>query len=332
MARVTVQSIADQLGLSKFAVSRALSGHSGVSEATRATVVELAERLGYVARPRLSAQTRVEIIYHDPEVMHRELWIEVQAGAQARVGSSNVKTAVRWTDDPQSIAQLASSADGFLLIGPHDPAMLAAIHATAIPCVRIGDSLPPLDTMDHVGGVDEEGAAAVAQHLLALGHRRFAYVHGKPGYPGRKVRFESFAAQVEAIEGAGIREVILPADNAPDEFAAVLDEFGRQGFDPTGFFCGNDYVAVTVLTELMRLGRRPPEDVSVVGYGDYPVARHTSPMLTTVKVPYRQIGAAALSLLLSRIGQNGPRNDLPPQRIGLVPELIVRKSTDLARR
>jgi Transcriptional regulators len=327
MARVTVQAIADQLGLSKFAVSRALSGHPGVSEATRASVVELAERLGYVPRARSVARRTVEIIYHDPDVMHRELWTEIQAGAQIEGTQRNVSTAVRWTDDPQVIGQLARSADAFLLLGPHEDAILTAVRNSGRPGVRIGGPLPPLDTMDQVSGADEEGAAAVALHLLELGHRRFAFVHGKAGFPGRAVRLESFAARLDEVPGTQLREIPLSDDNAPGEFGQALKQLHRQGFRPTAFFCGNDYVAVTVLTELMRMGCRVPQDASVVGYADYVVTQHTSPALTTVRVPYRQMGAVAINLLLARLGSTGVMHGLPPQRIDLVPTLIARGSS-----
>lgn len=326
MARVTVQAIADQLGLSKFAVSRALSGHSGVSEATRAAVVDLANRLGYVPRPRPLPQTNIEIVYHDPETMQRELWVEVQAGAQLEGARRGINTAIRWTGDPHLVAALAAEADGMLLIGPHDEAVLAVIREAAIPCVRIGGELSPLEQVDAVGGADAEGAAMAAQYLLELGHKRFVYVQGRLGYPGRVTRLESFAKIIAETDGTELRDISFATDNAPDDFRAALMRMRAEGFTPTGFFCGNDSVAVTVLTELMRMGIRVPEDASVVGFADYAVASHTSPALTTIKVAYQQIGIAAVRLLLSRLGIGGPRNDLPPQRIGLVPQLIVRDS------
>ncbi|ODT72123.1 MAG: hypothetical protein ABS75_04815 [Pelagibacterium sp. SCN 63-23] len=329
MSRVTVQSIADELGLSKFAVSRALSGQPGVSDATRAAVIELAQRLGYSPRARkfskkVSKNIRVEVIYHDPEVMHRELWIEVQAGVEARAAAAQVAVAVRWTADPRIATDMAASADGFILIGPHADDIIEAIRASATPCVCIGDPLPPLEPMDYIGGADEEGAAAVARHLIQLGHRDFLFVHGRPGYPGRIRRFESFQSQLAGVTNSQVRELVLPEDSAPADFAKALQSLHGEGFVPTGFFCGNDYVAVTVLTELMRLGVRIPDEASVIGYGDYAISRHTSPMLTTVKVPYRQMGSAALSLLMTRVGMGGTINDLPPQRIGLVPQFLQR--------
>jgi LacI family transcriptional regulator len=332
MGRVTVQYIADQLGISKFAVSRALTGSSGVSEETRAAVVAEAARLGYVPRVRRRSSVRIEIIYHDPDVAHRELWVEVQAGAQMEGARLGIETVVHWTHDAAALSQLAGQANGFILMGPHDNSMLEAVRGFGVPCVRVGGSLPPLEPVDHVGGTDEEGAVAVATHLLGLGHRKFVYVHGQLGYPGRVNRLEHFREAVLAEEGTELCEISFPADNAPGDFRAALGRMEAAGFHPTAYFCGNDWVAVTVLTELMRLGVRVPEDASVVGFADYAIAAQTSPALTTVRVPFRRFGIAAIRLLLSRLGYFGEINDLPPQRINLVGDLMIRQSSGPATR
>lgn len=331
MARVTVQFIADQLGISKFAVSRALSCSSGVSEETRASVVEMAARLGYEPRARRRSSVSIEIIYHDPDVAHRELWVEVQTGAQIEGTRLGVETAVRWTKDTETVRQIASQRSGLILIGPHDEAMLATVRKSGVACVRIGGALPPLEPMDQVGGTDEEGSTAVAEYLLEQGHRRFVYVHGQLGYPGRVNRLEHFRERLGAEEGTHLREISFPADNAPGDFRQALARMETSGFHPTAYFCGNDYVAVTVLTELLRMGVRVPEDVSVVGYADYPMAAQTSPPLTTVRVPFREMGIAAVRLLLARLGHSDPLNDLPAQRIGLTGTLIVRGTSGPAK-
>ncbi|MBP0651954.1 substrate-binding domain-containing protein, partial [Mycobacterium tuberculosis] len=70
-----------------------------------------------------------------------------------------------------------------------------------------------------------------------------------------------------------------------DGFAAAYDAIRGTGFEPTAFFCSHDGLALTVITELLSRGRRIPEDVSVVGFGDYSIATQISPALTTVRVP-----------------------------------------------
>lgn len=331
MARVTVQAIADRLGISKFAVSRALSGHSGVSDATRAAVIQMAETMGYVARTRTTTPIHVEILYHDLRAMYRELWSHVQAGAQMEGVRRGIVTTVRWTNDPALIEQLAPETDGIMLIGPHGDDMLDAIRASGLPCVRIGGPLPPLEPMDHVAGADREGSARLAAHLASAGHRRFIYVHGQLGLAGRILRCEALRSFAETVDGMEVEEVGFTEDSAAAEFRQAMEAQFARGYHPTAYVCGNDMVAVMVMSELVRMGISVPQQASVTGFGDYTVASQMSPGITTVRVPYQKMGIAALRLLASRIGPDGIVNDLPPQRLGLIGELVIRGSTELEK-
>lgn len=328
MARVTVQAIADRLGLSKFAVSRALSGHSGVSETTRSAVVEMAQQMGYAPRARQASRgARIEILYHDLKAMYRELWSHVQAGAQMEGARRNVSTTVRWTADPKLIDELESETDGIMLIGPHGEEMLEAVRNSKLPCVRIGAPLPALEPMDHVAGVDEEGSVALANHLVSLGHRKLIYVHGQQGLIGRIRRCQALRDYAETIEGVEVEEIGFAEDSAAADFRRSMEARFAMGNHPTAYVCGNDMVAVMVMSELMRMGISVPQQAAVTGFGDYAVASQMSPGITTVNVPYQKMGITALRLLLSRIGVDGSINDLPPQRIGLVGTLVIRGST-----
>src|SRR3569833_2194820 len=110
MAGITVQYLADQLGLSKFAVSRALAGKPGVSEATRQRVIETAQQFGYVPKPKFKKRANaIEIIFHDPDVAHRELWVAIQAGAQEEAVRHGLGTAVRLTGYAEIFARLRTN-------------------------------------------------------------------------------------------------------------------------------------------------------------------------------------------------------------------------------
>src|SRR5262249_48960146 len=99
MSRVTLQEIADHLGISKFAVSRALTGKAGVSEDTRRSVLSAAEQFGYIARRHRAVSQSIEVIFHDRTVANRELWIDVQHGIEMEATRFGCTMAVRWTDD-----------------------------------------------------------------------------------------------------------------------------------------------------------------------------------------------------------------------------------------
>lgn len=326
--RVTLQDIADQLGISKFAVSRALTGKAGVSEATRKTVMEMATHLGYRARPRPAAVRRaIEVIFRDRTVAARELWIDVQSGVDAESVRQGFSMTVRWTDDPSIIAQLETEVAGFILIGPQPPDMFAAVRRSSRPAVAVNHVVPVLDTIDQISATDAEAGLYVARFLYGLGHRKLVYAHGRLGYPGREARLRGFSDASRSNPGMEVREIAFVDDQAADDLRTALLSMVEEDFEPTAIFCGSDGVAVTVVSELMRMGLRVPEDVSVVGHADYEIATQISPQLSTVHMPHRQMGLAAVRLLLSRSASSDPQSELPPQRVELVPWLVERQST-----
>lgn len=328
MARVTIQSIADHLGISKFAVSRALNGKSGVSDGTRQLVRDAAARLGYDLRRLPAAASRtIEVIFKDRTVASRELWVDVQHGVDSEAVRQGYAMAVRWTDDHSILQRLGPDSVGYILIGPQSRAMFDAVGAGSLPAVVVNHVVPPLLAIDQISATDVEAGVYVARYLADLGHRRVVYAHGRLGYPGRYARLRGFSEAIAAIDGMELREIAFADDQAAEDLRVALLELVRGGFEPTAFFCGSDGVAVTVVSELMRLGLRVPEDVSVVGHADYGIATQISPQLTTVHMPHRQMGIAAVRLLLGRAAQDPFVEDLPPQRVNLVPWLVERQSS-----
>lgn len=131
----------------------------------------------------------------------------------------------------------------------------------------------------------------------------------------------------------GIREVLerLPHINFREmkfekeiRFTEHLHAAHAEGFRPTAFFCAHDGLAVTVISELLRLGYRIPEDASVVGYGDYSAATQISPKLTTVRAQGQQMGAACVRILDDRLNERLPRDI--PLRVLVASRLISRAS------
>ncbi|WEX11084.1 LacI family DNA-binding transcriptional regulator [Chelativorans sp. AA-79] len=302
MAKVTLATIAQHTGLSKFAVSRSLSGKDGVSEETRRRVREAAAQLGYSRADAEPEQLTLGVIFHDTDLINSELHLLIQNGAQSEAERLGYRLNMRWTHQPEEIEAAVRACSGAVLVGPHSPESLARAYAQGKPIVRQG-WLDPLEQADHVGGTDHEGGAAVANYLLALGHRSIAYVHGAPGYRGRIERFYGVREVLEKHSDVEFREMKFHAEM---RFTEHLLAVHAAGFRPTAFFCAHDGLALTVVSELLRLGYRIPEDASVVGFGDYSAATQISPQLTTVKVYGHQIGAASVRLLDDRINGRIP--------------------------
>jgi LacI family transcriptional regulator len=327
MTRVTLQEIADHLGISKFAVSRALAGKPGVSDDTRRSVLSVAEQFGYIARRNRTPPQSIEVIFHDRTVANRELWIDVQHGIEMEATRFGCTMAVRWTNDHRIIERLEASALGFILVGPQESRMFDAARNSSRPSVVVAHIVPELYRMDQITATDVEAGVSVAKFLYGLGHRRLVYEHGQLGYPGRYARLRGFSEAIAELDGAELQEISFKEDYRAADFREAVTAMVQTGFEPTAFFCGSDGVAVTVVSELMRMSVAVPSDVSVVGHADYPIATQVSPNLTTIHMPHKQMGIAAVRQLLSRLGMNGQLNDLPPQRISLVPHLIERQSS-----
>jgi LacI family transcriptional regulator len=332
MSRVTLQEIADHLGVSKFAVSRALTGKPGVSEDTRRSVLIAAQEMGYIARRPRATTTAIEVIFHDRNTANRELWIDVQHGVEMEATRRGYTMTVRWTTDHRIIERLEGNAAGFILVGPQDPEMFEAVSACSLPSVIVAHVVPELHQIDQITATDVEAGVHVAKYLYGLGHRRMVYAHGQLGYPGRYARLHGFSKAIAEMDDVELREIAFQEDYMAAGFRDSIMTMARGGFEPTAFFCGSDGVAVTVETELMRMGLRVPEDVSVVGHADYPIAMQVSPNLTTIHMPHRQMGIVAVRQVLARIAAQGLPDDMPPMRISLVPHLVERQSTGPAAR
>lgn len=327
VARVTLQTIAEATGLSKFAVSRSLSGKDGVSSETRDRVTRVAAELGYL-RPQ--GQTRrgdIAIIFHDLDYVNSELRMQEQNGIQEEARRLSYPVRLQWTHDPARVAELARSSAGLMLVGPHDQKTIDEAIAAGVPIVRMG-WVSPLEEIDQVSGTDHEAGQAVGNYLMGLGHRVIAFVHGAPGYRGRMERYYGLREVTEAHPDVSIHQMSFEESSG---FGPALRALTAQGVRPTAFFCAHDGLAVTVISELLTMGRRIPEDVSVVGFGDFAAATQISPPLTTVRQHGTELGAVALRLLIDRINEgNGPRR--LARRVQVPSKLIERKSAGPAPR
>src|SRR5688572_19910223 len=131
MARVTLGTIAKEMGLSKFAVSRALAGKSGVSEETRRRVEVVATELGYT-KPPTSRAPSVALVFNDTDYINGELQLMVQAGVQAEAKRRGYQVVARWTHDADEVEATMRSCQAGILVGPHVREIFDRIDAIGI--------------------------------------------------------------------------------------------------------------------------------------------------------------------------------------------------------
>jgi LacI family transcriptional regulator len=179
-----------------------------------------------------------------------------------------------------------------------------------------------------VANDDYRGGVMATEHLVQLGHRRPAQLHGPTDIETFNERGQGFNS---TLARAGLLPVTPPRDVARtpsvDEGRRLMRLLLEQGHRPTGVFAHNDLMAVGAIEVLQERGLRCPEDVSVIGYNDMPLTEHLAPPLSTIRMPTADVGRVAAERLLELV--HGRESSAEPSTvsISLQPVLVVRGST-----
>lgn len=323
--RVTIQDVADKLGLSKFSVSRALSGKPGVGDATRNRVLRAAHAMGYRVNAEMAhAIGQILFVRQEIDMVSSEMWLNVLHGAEAeaeRRGYSIVPRQARYLESER----LDPAVVGLILAVPRPSEISEMAARTGLP-VATATYVEAMSRFDHVVCADWEAGMAVAEMLTGLGHRQVAFVHGSTLPVGRGERLRGFRDGMLQIAGTQVDDIVY--DEAQGFRRAFL-KYAAEGGAPTALFCAHDGIAVSAVSELLRLGLRIPDDISVVGYSDFAAATQISPKLTTVRVPHVEIGATMVRCIADRLSHpEGAAR--PPMRISLLADIVRRESTTRA--
>jgi DNA-binding LacI/PurR family transcriptional regulator len=329
--RMRAADVAAAAGVSQTTVSLVLNGRSGhVSEATRDKVLAAAAALGYhvntPARQLASGMTSTIglVVRQTPEQIAGDAFLAATLHGLAAVArDAGYRVVVEPLPPGEGTYEAllrGQHVDGLVISGPRaDDEELSRLVADGFPIVIHG-SRPDLDAIS-VDVDNEAGARTAVNHLLSLGHRRVACVVFELSYVAAQERLAGYRS---AMRAAGVepdpRLIVETGYRAGDTRMAVAELLSREDF--TAVFAAADMTAAGVLGALRAARRRVPEDVSLVGFDDIPLAQHLDPPLTTIRVPAVQVGQAVGRALLDRLaGRDGPRRTLLPV------ELMVRASS-----
>nr|WP_246405831.1 LacI family DNA-binding transcriptional regulator [Modestobacter versicolor] len=319
-------SIAAAAGVSLPTVSKVVNGKQDVAPATRAHVQQLLEQHNYVPVVRKApTDLLVDVVF---TALDSPWAVEILRGVTESglevVVSSQSRTAE--TDWVQS-----------LIAGGRRGALVVTSRLTAADQRRLGRSQLPVVVIDpvdmpgqdvpSVGATNWAGGLAATEHLVDLGHRRIAVVGGPQDYLCSRARIDGYRAALERA-GIAVDPVLLRHGNfrhqgGYDQARALLE----LPDPPTAIFAGSDEQAFGVMEAARQAGLSVPDDLSVVGFDDLPMARWSSPPLTTVRQPLADMGRMAGRMLHELI--NGGR--LASQRVELATHLVPRASTAAPR-
>jgi DNA-binding LacI/PurR family transcriptional regulator len=335
--RPTINDVASQAGVSKATVSAVLNDSGAVKGATRDRVLSAVEVLNYrpgqlIGRGGMHKAKSIGLLIKE---IDNPYYAEIVLGARSYANGNGYTLLVASSEgeydaERRAVELLQSKdVDGIMATPVLDQ------HADLSHFFELKRRNFPFVLLEEIRGVpgslvdvdNVEASRKAVEYLIGEGHTRIVHLAG-PGYSTHSQE------RIDGVRWAcsGSRLIFTDEDIVPagahlaDGYRAGLAYFRECALHdrPTAVTCYNDLVAIGLCRALAELGLRVPDDVSVVGYDDIPLAEYLAIPLTTVRVPKFRMGQIAAEMLIRHIEA---REAIPPQKVYLEAELIVRQST-----
>ncbi len=330
---VTIKDIAERVGRSITTVSRALHDHDDVSPETKALVRRVAAEMGYspnLIAQRLQKQRSDTVGLVLPTFGPREsdpFFTEILAGVGDQAAQMGydlmVSTSPPGEQEMEEYAKRVRGGriDGFILVRTRrSDSRIAYLRSEGFPFVAFGRTDEPLD-FPYVDEDGMHGMRLVGEHLLALGHRRIAWIGAPPQLTFAQHRQQGLQKALEA-SGAPLDPALVRAGNLTQRsgYEHARDLLAEPD-PPSAIAAGNDLMAFGAMLAAQERGLVIGRDIAITGFDDISLAEHTQPPLTTVHQPIYKIGSMLCEMLVRRL--NG--QPLEQEQIILEPSLIVRR-------
>ena len=331
----TLEQVAALAGVGRGTASRVINGSAHVSARSRAAVEAAVAELQYV--PNAAARTlktrrtdAVALVIAESEdrIFGEPFFAGVVRGISGALSSAGKQLVLLLSQAGSRSAHLhdylsRQHVDGVLLLSLHDDDVLPeVIRSRSLPMVVGGRGVGGPETA-WIDVDNEHGAALAARLLVDTGCRVIGTITGPLDMTAGRDRYDGFRL---ALADAGHElpdELVAQGDFSQPSGARAMEELLARRPDLDGVFCANDPMAAAALQVLRAAGRTVPDDVSVIGFDDSPLALTTEPPLTTVRQPPEEMGRAMVELLLAQLADEASVGET---RV-LGTSLVVRAST-----
>lgn len=329
---ITISDIALKLGVSKSTVSKGLNNATDISAEMRKKILETAVELGYSSKRLMNREKKLCILienmdYHTPNQFGYDIILGFRQMAEPDGWIVEVVPIDKdfQREIPYGVFMMQNGYLGAFILGFSliDPWM-TEFRTSKIPAVLYDNYIGSNPRIASVGCDSQEGFDQAVKHLLDLGHRKIGLISGPLESYILKARYNAYINALSKYNLELSEDYIglgyFVADSAREHVQRMYD------LGVTAVICSHDIRAVSAITECMNRGIRIPEELSIVGFDDLPLAASTEPPLTTVRQDRPALGKAgyyAMSCLL---------DNLPIGSIMLRAPLIVRNSTGTARK
>lgn len=324
--KATIYDVAAEAGVSKSLVSLVLRGDASVSPARRESVQAAIKKLNY--RPSRNAQNLASnrtktigmVITEYENLAYSNVLIglrEVFDKLDYQVLLTDLHTNPNLHGDAVD-ALVSMDVEGIVLFV--EPANLNT-EGLSIPTIMVGLRETVVPGADTIHSDDHVGTGLVIDHLVKMGHKNIAHLSGLGGIAGNRRK-----SYVQLMQDKGLARLVFGENQKTNQLGGYLatKELIASGKAFTAIFAANDYIAAGAISALAEVGKHVPEDVSIVGYDNAPIAREYALKLTTVDDMGLELGRQAAEQLIKHLEGNKAQK---PKQIVIEPSLVVRKST-----
>lgn len=326
---VTIKDVAREASVSVATVSRVLNGAGVVRAETARRIRDVAHALRYTphsgARSLITSKTHtIGVLLPD---LYGEFFSEMIRGIDeaARASEHHILVSRAYagrSEIEEAMRAMRGRVDGVVVMSPEVDAGCLGNVPVNLPIVLLCSAVRGAE-FDSVTIQNYRGAKEIVGYLISLGHRDIAIINGADGTFDASERLRGYRS---ALKEAGICPVPTLARNGEfteaGGYAATMSLL-TETVRPTAIFAANDSMAIGALSALRKSGIRVPEDMSVAGFDDIPLARYMDPPLSSVKVPIAELGARAVDMLLNAIAH---KNSHKRRRERLCTSMVIRSS------
>ena len=328
----TIKDIANRLGVSVSTVSKGLNGASDISEELRQAVLDTAVELGYSTKRSRKVENRKLCIfvenmeYESPKEFAYEVILGFRQNAFRHnwdVSIVPVTPSFQMEEKYDTYLLKNGYCGGFLMgFSLHDE-WIKQLASTTMPTVLLDNFIPNNPNVCYIGTDSFEGIEMAVKHLYNGGHKRIAFLNGSLYSMVSDQRQEAFENTMQELGLAVEADLMARGYYVSDSAKYHVPGFLSAG--ATAIVCASDLIAKGVIDECKERGFRIPEDISVIGFDDIPLAATFDPPLTSVRQDRNEIGRCAYVILNSLI------HHIAISKTLLRPQLIERESTGRVR-
>lgn len=326
---VSLEDVAKQAGVSIMTVSRAFRRPDALSEDTLSRVLKAAEALGYLPNQIASGlrSRKSQTIACVIPTISSSVYANVVQGLSDAITADGYSlvlgTSNYGVDEERRVmtSLLGYRPEAVVLAGgDHRPELTRFVTRLKAPLVEIWELVPkPLDM--NVGFSNHAAGAAIVEHLVRMGSRKIAFMTIKSEHARVRARRAAYEAAVAKL---GHEPIVVATDLSIEGGRRGIVRLRAEHPDVDGLFCTSDSIALGAMLRAAEIGWGVPDDIAIAGFGDFDIARHIPPGLTTVRVPETRVGQVAGEMIMNRL----LRRPEGPYTVDVGFEVVARGSTN----